>query len=491
MVSTNGLTISRDQEGRIKTLTLAPGKTVTYHYNSRGFVSQVRDWVGGFTNLIYDNAGRLTSIARSVGVTTTYTYDNDGRLASINEGNLSSITLTRDAAGQITVANRSVSLDPDPDLGTESFTYNDASEVSGYTYDNMGRLTSDGSRTYTWDLASRLVSYTEGGSTTDFTYDGFGMVLTRGRQEYVWNYGLGLPSISVLREGGQDVRYYVHTPDGKLLYSIEAINNSRRFYHFDEIGSTLFLTDDTGTVTDSYAYTPYGVLTDSSGTTDNPFTYIGQYGVMQVGTTGLYRMRQRVYDSSTQRFVSREPIFDRIHPLTANPYQYAAGNPVSFIDPNGEDPQTDTAGLAANVVSVLSETFEQTASTSGVKTAGKAGGPIGTAIGAATEVAKTNERMDEVCDRYKRECQAARDRFDAMMEELRKSLRRKINPISRGEYEQRRREYKRLLEEQLQRARDRFRLDSLSVGTISALNILTNVIPGAGLLLDWSDYIEY
>ena len=63
------------------------------------------------------------------------------------------------------------------------------------------------------------------------------------------------------------MRYYVYFPSGTLLYSIEAADNSRHFYHFDEMGNTLMLTSDTGAMTDSYSVTPYGENADHIGTT--------------------------------------------------------------------------------------------------------------------------------------------------------------------------------------------------------------------------------
>ena len=77
IIGCNGLTITRDDVDRIATVTLAAGKAVTYTYNSRGLVSQVSDWVGGTTDLTYDDAGQLISIIRPNGVQTTFTHDKD------------------------------------------------------------------------------------------------------------------------------------------------------------------------------------------------------------------------------------------------------------------------------------------------------------------------------------------------------------------------------------------------------------------------------
>jgi hypothetical protein len=94
----------------------------------------------------------------------------------------------------------------------------------------------------------------------------------------VLNYALNLPSIAIVRDGSDaDLRYYVHLPDGTLLYSIEAADNTRHFFHFDEVGSTAFLTGDSGSATDSYGITPYGetVTPGPNNATANPFTWLG------------------------------------------------------------------------------------------------------------------------------------------------------------------------------------------------------------------------
>jgi RHS repeat-associated protein len=81
-----------------------------------------------------------------------------------------------------------------------------------------------------------------------------------------------------------------------------------------------------------------------TGTTPNPFTFQGAYGVMQEGATGLYYMRARYYDSASARFLSRDPL-GRTDPRAINPYQFAYERPVEGADPTGlesvyDDPDT-------------------------------------------------------------------------------------------------------------------------------------------------------
>ena len=253
-----------------------------------------------------------------------------------------SIDLTLDPKGQITGAIRDVPLPATAaGLPGSAHTFDAASQVSGFTYDGLGRLTDDGAHGFSWDLASRLSSVTNGSNTVSFTYDALGNRISRTEggvtRDYVVNYALGLASISVVGEGGADLRYYIHTPGGSLLYSIEASDNSRRFYHYDEMGNTLFLTDSGGTVIASYAYSPYGVLLGSTGGVENSYRWQGRLGIMQEGDSGLYYIRARYYDSASGRFISRDPV-RAIGPKRINPYQYALANPLRFVDVTGRDP---------------------------------------------------------------------------------------------------------------------------------------------------------
>lgn len=353
VIDSNGIGMTRDAGGRITTLTFAPGKSLSYTYDSLDRVTTISDWAGAQTDFTYDALGRVVSILRSNGSTTTFAYDADNRLTEIDElGSVTSeIILSRDALGNVTHATRNVPLVSPLSafIGTSQVdSFDAATQIAGYSYDAMGRLLNDGVRSYSWDLTSRLASYDAGASPISFGYDGFGNPISRSEggatETYVWNLGLERPAISVVRESGVDVTYYVQSPAGDLIYAIDAASEQRRYYHYDERGSTLYLTDDAGALIEGYAYSPYGLLTRSGTPTDNPFTFAGRFGVMQEGSDGLYRMGRRMYDAASRSFLTREPLQTHGHPLHATrPYQYAAGNPIRYVDPTGES-EGDTTG---------------------------------------------------------------------------------------------------------------------------------------------------
>ncbi len=352
IINSNGITVTRDPGGRITSMALAAGKEVTYAYDANDNLVSVMDWAGGTTTFSYDAADQMIGITRPNGIDTTFTINNDGRLTGITAGAISSISLTRNANGQVTAATRNLPLTGSADMPSiTTYSFDAASQITnaGFTYDARGRLTGDGTRTYTWDAASRLINMTQGTVST-YNYDALGRRTSRTAggvtRNFVWNDALFLSSISIEAQGGTDQRYFIHTPSGALLYSIAAAGNTRSFYHYDEKGNTVAISNDAGAVIGSYAYSPYGKLTASTGSLDNPFTWQGKNGVVDDGN-GLYYMRARYYDSETGRFISRD-LIRSINPKEVNPYQYASGNPMKYSDPMGLDDFDDAFDNAEN-----------------------------------------------------------------------------------------------------------------------------------------------
>ena len=319
MTSSNGLGMTYDGAGRILSETLAPGKVVSYSYDSRGLLSQLTDWMGGSTTFAHDAAGRLSTMSRPPpnGIVTTYQYDAADRPTASVEARpppqntpLSSISITRDALGRATGIDRREPLMPGvTSPSANELSYDAASQLNGVSHDALGRMTADASRTFQWDAASRLAHYAAGADSPSFAYDAFGQVVnsTSGSQTVVqaWNYGhypptnddteVNLPSRSRLR---------IRTPSGMLLYTADGATGARTFYHYDEAGNTAYLTNDGGSVVAEYAYGPYGGVAGLGETADNPYTYGAGAGLMSLGSSGLWAGGGGVYDDRTMRMIS-------------------------------------------------------------------------------------------------------------------------------------------------------------------------------------------
>jgi RHS repeat-associated protein len=334
---------SYDPGRRLKTVTYDGQATVTYTYDERNLLTRAEDnLVAAWLTFTYDAGRRLTRIQRSNGVATDFTYDHAGRVIRIQDGTLGDQQYTLDAEGEPTRVVRDVPLTSAFTTTTRSLTFDEAAQISGagYGYDARGRQTAAPGVTYTYDGANRLTQVSSGNSTSTFTYNDLGDLRTRtngsASTTYYHNYAMGLAPTVAEKDGAAYRRFYVYSPGGCLLYSMESAASALRFYHFDRIGSTLFLTDGTGTVSAAYAYDPYGRVVGRTGTNDQPFTFIGAYGVRAEPLGPLYDMRARYYDPETTRFLTRDPLWPELSDLKAlNPYQYADRNPISFLDPLG------------------------------------------------------------------------------------------------------------------------------------------------------------
>ncbi|HHT9137997.1 MAG TPA: RHS repeat-associated core domain-containing protein [Candidatus Wunengus sp. YC60] len=329
---------------------------VTYSYSSEtGLLTRVTDGLTGTQiDFTYDDDMRLTNIKRSNGINATFTWDKASRLTRIQDGDFLDLQYVLDAASQVRSATIKAPLDPAANLSEEThmFTYDAACQVStdGYIYDRRGRLTALPGNAFTWDGASHV---TEIGDVS-LAYNGMGGLRTRvdgeSTTQYYYNHAIDMNLIMAEKDGdtGKFLRYYVWTPGGQLLYMIDAANSNKvYFYHFDRTGSTLSLTDAEGTVTDAYAYTPHGMLLQHDGSSAQPFTFLGKWGIRQEGTGGeFYQIRARYYNAGIRRFISRDQAWPTlIEPRTLNPYQYAFNNPVTFIDISGFGGNTADAML--------------------------------------------------------------------------------------------------------------------------------------------------
>ena len=368
VIDSNGILTEYDAARRIRKITHAPGKEVTYDYDARGRLTQLTDWTGGVTRFIYDAANRRTRIERPNGVATDFTYDDNDAVTGVRHAGravAAEVTLQRDDDGQITSATFDTPLAAQPAAGARAFTYDAAHQMNNATYDALGRLTTDGLRQYRWDGNSTLTGYDGGDGAAEFTYDGLGSRTSRttaaGTKTHVLNYAHPLATTSIVRSEGVDQRHYLYEPDGRLLQSIEAADDSSTFYHFDHTGSTIMLTDGGGAMTDAYAVAPFGEDVQQQGDSDQPFVYHGAFGVMWERGTSLYNMRRRYYDAATGRFLTRDPIL-LLDPLGVNSYQFAFNQPLRFADPSGLNPyftgwDTPGPGVAANVNQLWGDWF--------------------------------------------------------------------------------------------------------------------------------------
>ncbi|WP_295440795.1 DUF6531 domain-containing protein [uncultured Thiodictyon sp.] len=337
---------SYDAAGRRTALTYPGGRPLTYGYDAAGRLTGLTDWLGNRTVYAYDPGGRLVSAALPNGVATTYGYDAADRLTALAHRRgttlLAGYTYTLDALGNHLSVDQTDTLAPALIAATTANTVDADNRLTltgglAYGYDTQGNLTGRGGEALAWDGADRLIQSGTGAGRTTYRYDGLGRRLERIRggtaTRYLLDTAGSLSQVMAETDGaGQPRAWYV---SGLGLVSRIGADGSVRYYLPDARGSTAALTDGTGQVTDTYAYDPFGAQSRATGSTPNPFRYIGRYGLMDDGG-GLLYVRARYYEPATGRFLSQDPkpgADDDGQSL--HRYVYAMNNPVRLIDVSG------------------------------------------------------------------------------------------------------------------------------------------------------------
>jgi len=373
-VSANGLLLEHDGAHQLTKVTYTDSSEALYTYDDSGRVLSVSyssSTHSANTSFVYDSRGNRISVSRSNGNNSSYGWDSVGRLIFKEDKAASkpaadiAIDIDRDGRGDMVSSTRSQPLEILFGDTSTDFSYNSLNQVSGWVYDPVGRRTQDDTFTYTWDQFSRLVELKDDTSSWGFEYDGMGNLTLYSDTDFNstglrWNPALNLPSIAEILDI-DGLTKFVHAPSGELLFSVHDTRGVR-FYHYDEAGNTLMLTDENGDIGTTYAYSPYGQVIGTGETENNPFTFGGQVGVFQL-TDSHFLMRQRVYDNHSRQFLSPDPL-SQSDPLKLNTYSYAAGNPLRYTDPTGLNPTTsgqsglDTASDVSTGVSTGSAVVE-------------------------------------------------------------------------------------------------------------------------------------
>jgi len=133
-----------------------------------------------------------------------------------------------------------------------------------------------------------------------------------------------------------------------LIYAL--VGGAWRYYMYDgpstalrtSLGSTrqLMLHSDQS-ITDTYQYEAFGNPLSSTGTTPNPYRYVGSVGYYQTGSS-LMHLGARHYMPELGRFISYDPAIASLPPLQQigavgdrHAYVYCRNNPALWTDPNG------------------------------------------------------------------------------------------------------------------------------------------------------------
>jgi RHS repeat-associated protein len=302
----------------------------------------------------YDKAGNRTVEAIDATIASA-AYDTRNRLFSQQAGGNLGFAGTSNEPATVTVGGQPASVDgtnlfagstnvpsgtstvtiiaqdyaQPPNVRTNTYQVTLTGSGGSFIHDPNGNLTSDGQRTYEWDVEDRLVGVNHGSRRSEFRYNGGGQrvrvvekdgATVLSDRRYLW-CGLAIcderdaAGISVTR------RFFRQgMQEGGAAY----------FYTRDHLGSVREMTDATGAVRARYDYDPFGRQAKVSGDKDAPFGFTGHF---VHSPSALLLAPYRAYSPDLARWMSEDPI----RPANGNLYPYVINNPVTYIDPHGDE----------------------------------------------------------------------------------------------------------------------------------------------------------
>jgi RHS repeat-associated protein len=306
--------------------------TQTVQRDANGNVTGLQDSKSGPHTYTYDHANRLTGVCDAASCPTTntidYTYDSVGnRVRETRAGQATNWTY--DAANLMRQRTGH--------LGAATF-----------SYDADGNRTSDPQGTYTWNAAGRMTKSVISGATTTYHYDGDGRRAwtaipgsKAGTLNKTWNiwdpqtYQLALERDNA----GAVARRYSYS----LGLDTMSVGTTDYVLATDIQGSVRSVLDTTGVEHIRSVFEPYGrTISSTSLTNKAPKVTLGYTGEL-LDATGLIHLRARQYDPVNGVFLSPDA------GASGSNLGYAAGNPFTFHDPMGTDPD----GIPWGTISVV------------------------------------------------------------------------------------------------------------------------------------------
>ncbi len=285
-----------------------------------------------------------------------YRYDSLYRVKDFKVG-------TQDSAGQVTTVDTQTAYNLDG-VGNRTFINKDAivtnyapnnmneyDSVGGVTnlHDNNGNLKDEGTLLFTHDGFNRLIKVRSKSSGLPtiavYTYDAANRRVVKtvtnsgaldGATHFLWD---GWQEIEERNAADAVLAQYAY---GSLIDEILTMDRggATYYYHNDSLGSIEALTNSTQAIVERTTYDAYGApqFTDANfnpfasttSSVGNPFLFTAQRLDPE---TGLYYYRNRYYNSSTGRFIERDPMGYAAGSLGL--YEYVGGDGINQTDAMG------------------------------------------------------------------------------------------------------------------------------------------------------------
>ena len=197
------------------------------------------------------------------------------------------------------------------------------------TWKNVGGTLTQTIVRYTYDESGTGLLYIRevvGGTKTRFHWEGYDLYLEEVQSGTTWNskYAyMNQPSAI----GSTVARF-----DLGANYTLDS-TDTYYFYHYDEAGNVILITDKNGNVVDHFEQDAWG---NDLNNTFNTARSIAQHQTSKFydTTTGLYFFGARLYYPEIGRFISVSPL----SLIAEEDYAYCSSDPVNLVDLDGKIP---------------------------------------------------------------------------------------------------------------------------------------------------------
>lgn len=390
-------------DSTLKSLVYPSGRTLTFTVNGAGRTTDVKDTANSInyvTSAKYDAAADLTSMVNGsviggfAGITTTNTYNErlqpdtlkvttasqtlfsrtyDFHRTAGDNGNVFQITnnldnnrtqnfvydhfnrisqayttgsnwgedFTIDAWGNLTNrALHSGKTNYEPLSQTVSI----RNQLSGFSYDAAGNITSSGANPfYIYNAENQMISLNNVINPMYFyNAEGERVKKTVGPAGTAYTYGIGTTPFVEADLVGNVTNEYIFF-NGKRVARRDGTTGAVEYYFPDHLGSASVITDSSGVVQKEADYYPYGGEIVVSGSDANKYKFTGKERDQE---SGLDEFGARYFSSNIGRFMIPDwaanptavPYANYGNPQSLNLYSYVENNPTTTGDPDGHIP---------------------------------------------------------------------------------------------------------------------------------------------------------
>jgi RHS repeat-associated protein len=398
--------VTRTVDGELPTVT-------RYEYDANGNRIAMLGGDGIRTEYAYDDRHRLTNLVKKTGTGLTllamnYTVDSSGMRTAVEEsdssGPLRTVVFGYDAARRLTreaidhrdsVEDRvsAWTYDRVGNRLSQTVTTSAATETTTYAYDDNDRLEQEirtggadpGTTSYGYDANGNTLTKVAPSGTTTYRYDDANRLVQATTPEGVTSYvysadGLRVRQLHTPSGGPTATTWYVQDsayPYAQVIEEYKSVGSEPKrlaatftfaddlvsqtrydsagvptthFVQADGFGSTRWLTDASGGLTDSIEYDAFGSEISRTGSTDVEHLHRAERFDANVGH---YDLRARLYNPANGRFLTQDTFLGvAADPQSLHKYLYANANPVLYSDPSGNMSLTEM-GTALNTMARL------------------------------------------------------------------------------------------------------------------------------------------